>query len=286
MLPRSSLLGILPLAALLLPAVAYTQHDAVQRYLFAASRLYENLEYERALEQLKRARTITGRTVEDDVAIALYEGILLADMGKTEESVAAFKEGLYLKPDAKLPVKVSPKVVRAFEAVRADVKKELAPILAKQEAERKRREKEAAKASEPKQRVEQQDARADREAERDGKVEQESDRPEDISLRVVTPSDTGQRQPDYVPSLEEKRAGVPVAPIVLGGVAAAAGGAGAFFGLQSRSQLEQARAAEWHDDTLASRDQAANSALIANIAFATAGAAAVGAVVTLFMSPE
>jgi hypothetical protein len=40
--------------------------------------------------------------------------------------VAAFKKALRLQPEAKLPVKVSPKVAQHFEAVRGSVKQELA----------------------------------------------------------------------------------------------------------------------------------------------------------------
>src|SRR5207248_11124438 len=89
-------------------ALTLAQSDDVTRYLTAASRLYENLEYERSLEQLDRAKKVS-RGIEDDVTIALYEGVIRADMGQSEQSEAAFKTGLYLKPDAKLPVTTSPK---------------------------------------------------------------------------------------------------------------------------------------------------------------------------------
>lgn len=108
--------------------------DAAQTYLLAASRLYENLEYERALEQVRRARTVT-TGVADDAAIARYEGVILFDLGKRDEALAAFRESLYLEPDARLPLKVSPKIAEAFEATREAVRKELAPILAKRKAE-------------------------------------------------------------------------------------------------------------------------------------------------------
>lgn len=286
------------------PSVASAQADAVERYLTAASRLYENLEYERALEQLKRARSISGRTVEDDVSIALYEGIILADLGKKEDSIAAFKEGLYLKPDAKLPVRVSPKVVSDFEGVRTEVKKELAPILARQEAEKKRREEEAKKLAEATKRADEDKAKADAEARRkaadarakedaeararraaeDKARQQNADRPEKDRVIVVQPDGTPDRQPDFIPGPRKKvERGVPVAPIVLGGIAVAAGGAGAFFGLQSKSQLQQAQGAQFQDDTVRFRSSAADSAMIANIAFAAAGAAAIGALVSVFV---
>lgn len=286
------------------PSVASAQADAVERYLTAASRLYENLEYERALEQLKRAKSISGRTVDDDVAIALYEGIILADLGKKEDSISAFKEGLYLKPDAKLPVRVSPKVVSNFEGVRREVKKELAPILARQEAEKKRREEEARKLADAQKRADEDKAKADAEARRkaadarakedaeararraaeDKARQQNADRPEKDRVIVVQPDGTAGRQPDFIPGSQKKvERGLPVAPIVLGGIAVAAGGVGAFFGLQSKSQLQQAQGAQFQDETVRLRNSAADSALIANIAFAAAAAAGIGALVTAFV---
>lgn len=295
---------------LVTPTVASAQDDTVQRYLIAAARLYEGLEYERALEQLKRAKQIPTRTVDDDAAIALYEGVILADMGKKDESIAAFKEGLYLKPDAKLPVKVSPKVVADFEGVRADVKRELAPILAKQEAERKKREEEAKKLADAQRKAEEERIRADADAKRRAEAEraraeaeakarkaaeerakqqQQSDRPVDEGkdkIIVVRPDNVAPRD-ELVPGPEKKvQRGVPLAPIILGGIGVAAGGAGALFGLQSRSQLDQARAAQYHDDTARLRNSAADSALVANIAFAAAGAAAIGALISVFTGGE
>jgi tetratricopeptide (TPR) repeat protein len=119
------------------PPRAPGKGNEFQTYLNAAVRLYESLEYEQALERLSRARRYV-REVEDDVIISLYEGIIHADMGRKEQSQAAFRDGLLLQPDAKLPVKVSPKVERDFEAVRQDVRRELDALHAKQQAEQPR----------------------------------------------------------------------------------------------------------------------------------------------------
>jgi tetratricopeptide (TPR) repeat protein len=96
-----------------------------QRYLQAALRLYNSLDYEQALEKLTRARSYV-RTLEDDALLSFYEGIILADLNRKVESRAAFRAGLLLQPDARLPLKVSPKVEQDFEKVRADVRRELA----------------------------------------------------------------------------------------------------------------------------------------------------------------
>ncbi|WP_257463577.1 hypothetical protein [Archangium lipolyticum] len=128
----------LPLLALLLfttPTVHAQGASEVQNYLVSVNRLYEDLEYERALEQIHRARRLS-RGVEEDVALGLYEGILLDELGKKDDATAAFKAALFLRPDAKLPVQVSPKVEKHFESIRIEVKRELAPLLARREAER------------------------------------------------------------------------------------------------------------------------------------------------------
>ncbi len=129
--------------ALLVPQASRAQgSNELQSYLVSVNRLYENLEYERALEQISSAKRLT-RGMADDVLLSLYEGVILADMGKWNDATAAFKSALFLQPEAKLPVKVSPKVEKRFEAVRQQVKKELGPAWAKREAERQQAEAEA-----------------------------------------------------------------------------------------------------------------------------------------------
>ncbi|WP_163988881.1 hypothetical protein [Pyxidicoccus caerfyrddinensis] len=106
-----------------LPLKAQEQ-GRVQDHLLSARRLYDDLEYERALEQLSEARRFSNGA-EDDALLSLYEGVILADLGKPDDAFAAFKAALLLQPEAKLPVLVSPKVTQRFEAVRQQVKLEL-----------------------------------------------------------------------------------------------------------------------------------------------------------------
>jgi tetratricopeptide (TPR) repeat protein len=110
-------MGLLLVGSPLRPALAA---DDFQRYLGAAVQLYENLEYERALAQVQRARTVA-RGVEQDVSLGLHEGIFLAELGRWNEARTAFETALLLEPAAKLPLSVSPKVESQLEAVRQDV---------------------------------------------------------------------------------------------------------------------------------------------------------------------
>ncbi|WP_426730768.1 hypothetical protein [Myxococcus faecalis] len=106
-----------------LPARAQEQ-GTVRPYVLAATRLYNDLEYEQALEQISRAKRLS-RSQADDALLSLYEGVILADLGQSTSSDAAFKAALFLQPDAKLPLSVSPKVSERFESLRGQVKREL-----------------------------------------------------------------------------------------------------------------------------------------------------------------
>jgi tetratricopeptide (TPR) repeat protein len=131
------------LALLLLTLAAFTAHAEsaqVKKYLNAAITLYENLEYEKALKQLARAKPKADGP-DDETRIALLEGIVLADMGKKEQALTAFKTGFGLNLEAKLPVEVSPKVSAIAEEARGNVRTMLAPRL---EAERLEAEKRTA----------------------------------------------------------------------------------------------------------------------------------------------
>lgn len=90
-----------------------------------AVRLYEALEYEKALHALAQARPLAA-TVDEQVAVALHRGIVLADLGRRKPAMEEFRAGLTLKPDAVLPLQVAPKVQRDFESVRNQVRSQQA----------------------------------------------------------------------------------------------------------------------------------------------------------------
>lgn len=81
------------------------------------SRAYKNGEYEQALELIGLARQHPLDTPEL-VALSLYEGIILYQVGRFVESGDAFEMALLIRPEAKLPVPVSPKIESHFETVR------------------------------------------------------------------------------------------------------------------------------------------------------------------------
>ncbi len=212
----------------------------------AAVRLYEGLEYEQALEQLSRARALA-RTTEQEVSVALYQGIVQAELGQRVQSLSSFRTGLYLQPDAKLPAQVSPKVAQDFEEVRQAVLSDLRGGDTQEPA-----------------------SAEDRPVQTPGLVAQ------------VEPPPPA---PAYVPSASAQRAsgGGKVLPLTLMGATAVAGGAAGFFGLQSRTNVQFAREAAFYDERVMRLKEAEQQAFIANILFGTASAAALGALATFLI---
>jgi tetratricopeptide (TPR) repeat protein len=264
------------LATAIIGGVAYAQEADIDRYLVAASRLYENLEYERALEQLSKAKKLS-RGPDDDATIALYEGVILADMGKKDDSEAAFREGLLLKPDAVLPVKVSPKVQSEFEAIRVTVKKELAPILAKQEADRQKAERQKAEAERKRQ--------ADLAA---SKPPPATDVPkavgEETHTIVATTEPRTENPNTVIITPPPPRSTTRPLPFVLGGIALATGGLASYFGIQTNNEISAAKSATFQDDTVNHRQTAQGDALTTNVLIGVASAAAIATVVAFFVS--
>jgi hypothetical protein len=308
------LLAVALLVALSLPAVA--ADEDFQRFYNAALRLHEGLEYERALEQLALARRQA--TTGDQMSLVnLAEGVVLADLNRQGDAMVAFKEGLLLAPDAKLPLRVSPKVSAEVEALRERVKKELAPLLAKQEADRKRAEAEAKALEQARLEAEQKKAEAEasaREAQRldDEKRKAEADAKAKEAARLLAEADAKLKEiarleeerkrsllvsdkPQKVlilpnppeeapPPLVVTRAPPSKAPMVMTVVflvaGAAAAGVGGFFGSQSQLQVQAARDAAYQDDAKRALDQASERALAANVLFGAAGGMGLGALIS------
>jgi tetratricopeptide (TPR) repeat protein len=84
------------------------------------------------------------------------------------------------------------------------------------------------------------------------------------------------------PAVREQPKGPSPVPFVLLGLAAAAGGAGGYFGWTARTQNQAAAAAEFQNEAFALAGQAEQSALIANVLYASAGAVAFFGLVGIF----
>ncbi|WPB77328.1 hypothetical protein KYC5002_51160 [Archangium violaceum] len=237
---------------------AYAASD-FERYLTAATQLYENLEYELALEQLAQARKVA-RGVEEDVTLALYEGIILAELSQWEQARARFLTALLLNPEAKLPLSVAPKTKNEFEAQRARALLEFARQQHQEEPPQ------APIAQRP--------------------LEVATDRPERTSTQE--PRLTPDTPPAPMARVEEVRAPSrmgPAVPLALLGAGAVAAGVGTWFGMESRRQVNAAWGAHYQSEVLSHRAEAERSARTANILFGSAGVAVAGAVVSWLLMP-
>jgi tetratricopeptide (TPR) repeat protein len=272
-------LGLLLVGSPLRPALAA---DDFQRYLDAAVQLYENLEYERALTQVQRARGVA-RGVEQDVTLGLYEGILLAELGRWDEARASFETALLLDPSAKLPLSVAPKLETEFESIRQQV----SATLARRKhgtgavAAEANREQPASPAPESP-RSEAPSVASTPAPSGPPSPEAGSDRPEQARPSRLSPPLPA---PSVTPRVEASPHRVPVVPLALLGAGVVAGGLGAWFGVSANQRLGDARVEPFRDEALARFNEAHGSARTANVLWGTAGLAVVGAVVTWFLLP-
>ena len=247
-------LALLCLSLLSRPARAAEDFD---RSLAEALRLYQSLEYEAALAALERAR----QAASDDARaaqVSLYEGAILADLGRREDARRAFRKGLLLDPDARLPM-LAPKVARELESVRTRV----------------RRERAVARAREPK---------APPPVGVSPPPPPVEDRPEQPAAPDLTPP-----PPPAVALVPEVRAParrVSPVPLVLLGTGVVAGGVGGYFGWSSRGQVAAAREATQQSEAATRLEQARGNALVANVLLGTAGVAAASAVVSWLLLRE
>lgn len=230
-------------------APAQPAQNEFQLRLSTAAQLYEELEYEKALEQVIRAKAVA-RGVEEDVAAFLYEGLILADLGRREEAIAAFKTALYLKPTATLPVKVSPKVGADLEMVRQEVNR-----TRQHQAERER-------------------------------MVRPPNAPIESPEKKLAVQDTPASQILQLPSTEKRARPVSTLTVGLLGATVATGTTGGFFGVLSRAQVQSARNKDFLDESAEQLKGARQNARIANTLFVLAGAAAAGTLISYFTRPE
>jgi tetratricopeptide (TPR) repeat protein len=243
--------------------------DDFARHLTAAVRFYEDLEYEQALEQLQRARRLA-RGIEQDVSVALHEGLILADLGRWEEARAAFRTALLLKPGATLPLRVSPKVVRSFEEQRVRIREELA---------RQQRQRPPVSKLLP-------TALEEPQPPGNPSAPVATDRPEQPPVQEPVLVPPAAPEPVLSPQVQARSPRPPLVPLVLLGTGGLVGSTGAYFGWLSRRQVDEAWRAQYQDELISHREQAQRSARTANILLGTAGIALAGAVVSWLLYEE
>lgn len=209
----------------------------------ATARAYEDLDYEHALQELDGA-SLLARDDGERARVAIYRGLVLGDLRRRQASMAAFRAGLMLRPDASLPVKVSPKVARDFEDVRREVQRELAL---------------------------------------NPRPPSDAPRAVPGAKLAQTPASGLVPSAGAEAEVRASRS-TPVLPLALLGTGAVLGGVGGYFGLKSRGNVSDAREAAFYSDRQAHLDSARGHALVANVLLGAAVTAAAGAAITWFLA--
>ncbi len=92
-------------------------------HLAAAQRLYQKLDLDAAMAELKEAET-EARDCNDEneiVTVLIYKGLIQADNGKEAEMTEYFKRALAMRPWVDVPADTSPRLAKLFN----DERKEL-----------------------------------------------------------------------------------------------------------------------------------------------------------------
>ncbi len=247
-----------PATALLAVALGATAVavEGPNPYLGQAKVFYQGLEYEKCLQRLSVAHRWSS-TPEEAVEIELYGGLCNYNLGKEQRAVERFGAALQLDPQAQLPGMTSPKIVELFRSVAS-------------KAERKAAAEGGAEArAAPKEREDVADAPRRKDPPAEAEPSRLTPAGPDERPVVVIPVETGTSRK---PSL--------LAPLVLGGVAVAGGGIGAFFGIQAKSFEAQANEAVFASDAASFANAARRDAVVANVSYAVAAGAAVSALVS------
>jgi tetratricopeptide (TPR) repeat protein len=315
---RLTVLGfVVTLAALVSPAAADANRD-----LERAKELLADLYFEEAEKAFTRALERGGNGPAEVAEIYLGLGEISASSGDTEAAVEHFRRALAINPGLELAEGTSPKVEQPFEKAReslgdgeglrgvlvvdendvvrvglridadplqmialADVTYEL-PDGKSSEAQVKIRGEVTAiplPADATGVEVTLLDRHGNQLAEL-GRTEVPTGRP-----RALVPSGPG---PAPAPDRGEASGSVLTSPLLWGGLAVAFAGAGAGFGLYSRAaqsdleELKERSSEVEFSEAQALEDQARQRALIANIAFGAAGAAAIATVVFLLTGDD
>jgi tetratricopeptide (TPR) repeat protein len=114
-------------SALLLAAAAFAAQaqdkpqpapGAGNTHLAAAVRLYQKLDLDAALAELKEAEVAAKDNEEETVQVFVYRGLILSDTGKTNDATDMFKRALAIRPWAEVPPDTSPRIAKVFSDAR------------------------------------------------------------------------------------------------------------------------------------------------------------------------
>ena len=228
-------------------------------YLRAGIKLFLDLEYEGALEQFRKAREMSGNSLDEDVAIDLYEGMAQSELRREDEATRAFKLALSLSPQVILPGRPSPKVRALFDRV----KRELASVAQPPPPPK----------SGPPVPTATDVPRAQHEA-------QQTSTPMPIPPSATAEPSSLTETPTSEVTKPAGGGALGVAPWVLLGVGVVLGGGGGYLGYGAMNEHNAAQSSAFQSDVARHNSNAATEALAANVLYVTAGVALAAAVVT------
>lgn len=90
-------------------------------HLAAAERLYQKLDLDAALAELKEAELGAKENEDETVQILIYKGLIFAETGKSAEAQDIFKRALAMRPWAEVPADTSPRLAKTFGDARKSV---------------------------------------------------------------------------------------------------------------------------------------------------------------------
>ena len=221
-------------------------------YLAQAKVFHQGLDYEKCLKRLDQAGkwdNSKGQLAQ----IELYSGLCHLALGHETEGRENFELALALDPGLTLPPMQGPKVAGLFEKARAKVAS-VAPVEKPDPPPEKIVEVPPPKVEPP-------------------PLPPVQDAPKRVEL---VPAET---PPALVQTSPPKQTHLAV-PVAIGAVAVAAVVVAIVFGVQARSLESRANNAAFESDAVSLGRQATTDALVANVGFSLAGAAAVAAVIS------
>jgi hypothetical protein len=228
-------------------------------YLEQAIGLYGQLFYEKCLQRLEQAAAWKDNSPDETRDVELYAGLCHGSLGHRDEAIEHFEMALRLKPSIELPMLTPPKIEAMFRAAKSRSNQLSGPT-----------------ASSPPQ---------DRPRPEDASVARENETPAQPAL---TEPEVGSTPKAVAPALVRSES-VPLAwrggavPWVLAGTGVVIYGSAGYFGYQAQREASAASTATLDTQYTKSLQTARQDALIANVAYAVASAALVGAIVTYLL---
>lgn len=87
-------------------------------HLAAAQRLYQKLDLDAALAELKEAELAAKDNEDETVQVLIYKGLIYSETGKSGEAQDMFKRALAMRPWAEVPADTSPRLAKSFTEAR------------------------------------------------------------------------------------------------------------------------------------------------------------------------